>query len=73
MARWVIDLSPGTEIVPCNGRPGVMVNDAIGVLRRDGLSCGKLLPFLLGPFEFLLDAGGITRLNQVLQLARERS
>ena len=29
MARWVTDLSPGTIRVPFNGRPGVIVNDAI--------------------------------------------
>jgi hypothetical protein len=34
MARWVIDLSPGTEIVPCNGLPGVMDKDAIWVAMR---------------------------------------
>src|SRR4249920_3155588 len=70
MARWVIDLSPGTEIVPCKGRPGVMVNDAIGVLCGDARSRGKFLPFLLCPFEFLLDACGITHSNELLQLTK---
>src|SRR5688572_21422390 len=67
MARWVIDLSPGTEIVPCKGRPGVMVNDAIGMLHGNGRSRGKFLPFLLCPFELLLDACGIAHSNELLQ------
>src|SRR6185436_14854820 len=70
MARWVIDLSPGTEIVPCKGRPGVMVNDAIGVLCGDARLRRKLLPFLLCPFEFLLDACRIAYSNELLQLTQ---
>jgi hypothetical protein len=29
MARWVMDLSPGTVIMPLSGPRGVMVNEAM--------------------------------------------
>src|SRR6267143_4526479 len=70
MARWVIDLSPGTEIVPCKGRPGMIVKDAIWVLRGHRESRREFLSFLPCSFECLLDACGIAHSNELLQLAQ---
>src|SRR6185295_14354819 len=70
MARWVIDLSPGTEIVPSNGRPGVIDKDAIGVLSRRRESRRKLLTFLPGSLEFLFNTRSIAHSNKLFQLTQ---
>ena len=58
--------------------PGVIVNVAIRLIlfssvfaepyrRRTSRPDGEFLPLLLRPFQHLLDAGGISGLNQLFQ------
>src|SRR4249920_4117557 len=66
IARWVTDLSPGTAMVPFNGRPGVMVSDAIS--NRHSRLVVQSFALLLRLFQCLFDACPIRGVNKMLQL-----
>ena len=58
MARWVMDLSPGTDKLPRNGRPGVTVREAVAITPTSwpNLDTLSLAAFRCGEWKESLDA-----------------